>query len=264
MSNVTLSILQDENGPTRKTHTLIATMLIGLVGCLTRPRLQLLCLFWADAMGAWRVVVTARASEGCQDFQGGPAISHCPGSPCLSIMLAGQASSLFDKGRHIASTITGGGPLQNPCLEVSEHQEAVSQGAESSGGLGGAIEVENAADSAWETGDAPALKGLPDALAELLLRLYDVMIASQAGQTGWKGSQAHAHNPVGYSGVDRCQRGSAFGVALRAVLRAGRGQAPGSNFDPLHRNTIARSVSSPVKSDNWRYRTFFSVRPHRH
>jgi hypothetical protein len=38
------------------------------------------------------------------------------------------------------------------------------------------------AASAKETGNARALKHLPDALVELLLRLYNAMIARQIGQ----------------------------------------------------------------------------------
>ena len=53
------------------------------------------------------------------------------------------------------------------------------------GGLGGAVEVGDAADRAGKTGNTPALKDLPDALAELLVRLHNVMIAPRAVRTAW-------------------------------------------------------------------------------
>jgi hypothetical protein len=51
------------------------------------------------------------------------------------------------------------------------------------GGLGGTVKVGNAADSAGETGDARALKGFPDALTDLLLRLHDVMKHRRLGDS---------------------------------------------------------------------------------
>lgn len=58
------------------------------------------------------------------------------------------------------------------------------QAAHQLSGLRGAVEVGDAAYGARETGYALALKGLADALAELLRRRHNVMIAPRAGPAG--------------------------------------------------------------------------------
>jgi hypothetical protein len=50
-------------------------------------------------------------------------------------------------------------------------------------GLGGSVKVGDAANGAGETGNASALKDIPDAVADLLLSGHDVIIAPRVGQT---------------------------------------------------------------------------------